>query len=44
VLLVHRARELLPQASGHSETLVIAEENIAIKVPVGADFIQSPGE
>lgn len=42
-LTVTRKAELEhAQASGHSETLVIAEENIAIKVPVGADFIQSP--
>lgn len=31
------------QAEGHFETLVLVEENIAIKVPIGADFISSPG-
>ena len=31
------------QAEGRFEMLALVEENVAIKVPVGADFIQSPG-
>jgi energy-coupling factor transporter ATP-binding protein EcfA2 len=30
------------EAEGRFETLLLTEENIAIKVPIGADFIQSP--
>jgi hypothetical protein len=31
------------QIEGRFETLILAEEGIALKIPVGADFIESPG-
>lgn len=31
------------QAEGQYEMLTLAEENVAVQVPVGAEFIQSPG-
>jgi hypothetical protein len=31
------------QAEGHFEMLTIPDENVAVKVPTGAEFIQSPG-
>ena len=34
---------ILAQAEGRFEMLALVEENVAIKVPVGAEFIQSPG-
>lgn len=35
---------MVPQAEGRFETLLLAEEGIALKIPVGADYIESPGE
>ncbi len=32
------------ETEGRFETLHLVEENIIIKVPIGADFIQSPGQ
>lgn len=32
------------QAAGHYEMLSLPEESISIKVPRGAELIQSPGE
>ena len=32
------------EAEGRFETLHLLEENVIIKVPVGAEFIQSPGK
>ena len=31
------------QIEGRFETLILAEEGIALKIPVGADYIESPG-
>ncbi|KAI8113175.1 hypothetical protein M9435_003179 [Picochlorum sp. BPE23] len=31
------------EAEGRFETLILAEEGIALKIPVGADYIESPG-
>ena len=31
------------QKEGRFETLILAEEGIALKIPVGAEYIESPG-
>ena len=31
------------QAEGRTETLLLAEEGVGVKVPIGAELIQSPG-
>ena len=40
----HSDGKNLLQIEGRYETLILAEEGIALKIPVGADFIESPGK